>query len=635
MPPTPTADSSTFAFVSDRDGKPAIYAMNADGSGQRRLVGDSNENYFPSWSPDGKQIVFYTHVSEKRWIIQTMDADGSNTRKLVDDGICDGAPYWSPDGTRIAYTSAPDCDPDNREIVVVNADGSGKRLLTNNDADDYLSAWSPDSQRIAFTSDRDGNDEIYVMQADGSVPRRLTDNPGHDHMASWSPDGTQIIFVSDRDGDDEIYVTGLDGSGLEQLTDDPAMDWFPFWSPDGREIVFNSRRDGNLEVYVMNADGSNVRRLTNNPANDFNAVWRPQPGAFAPGTGEAFLLSPQSFQSMSTFQVALGDLDGDGDLDAVFSNVALANSQVWWNDGKGTFTNSGQSLTPQGHGVGVGDLDNDGDLDLFFGCNEYNNRNMRSQVYLNDGKGRFQSAGEGLPDLELSGNSAVLADVDVDGDLDAIVEYYEAPDRVYWNNGQGVFQGYVDLPVGDDGIMAWGDVNGDACVDLFVKEPGTGYKVLLNDGAGHLKDGWQMPSQTEILRGGIALGDLDGDGDLDAVVANGFQSTAYPTRVLVNDGNGRFSDSGQALGLTKSAWIGLGDLNGDGSLDMYISNFGLPNEVWLNDGKGQFTDSGLRLGGNGLTRIGALGDLDNDGDLDAFVACFSDGPNEIWFNQQH
>ncbi len=353
----------------------------------------------------------------------------------------------------------------------------------------------------------------------------------------------------------------------------------------------------------------------------------------APTPGLAFERSTQSFPAMNTFQVALADLDGDGDLDAVFANAALTPSQVWLNDGRGCFADSGQELTAQGHGVAVGDLDGDRDLDLFITCDTYDSRTRRSQVYANDGRGVFDPAGEGLPDLSLSGNSAVLADVDGDGDLDAIVEYYEAPYRVYRNDGLGTFGDQSGLPVANDAMLAWGDLNGDGYVDIFAKEPGAGYRTLVNDGQGQFSEHWRMPAPEEILRGGIALGDLDGDGDLDAAAANGFQSTSYPTRVFLNDGTGRFDDSGQELGLTKSAWLGLGDLNGDGHADLYVSNFGWPNEAWYNDGQGHFADSGLRLGGNGMTRVGALGDLDGDGDLDIFVAYFGDASCEAWFNK--
>ncbi len=94
-----------------------------------------------------------------------------------------------------------------------------------------------------------------------------------------------------------------------------------------------------------------------------------------------------------------------------------------------------------------------------------------------------------------------------------------------------------------------------------------------------------------------------------------------------------FEKSSQSFPPINTFQVALGDLNGDGHPDVYISNLGWPNEIWYNDGKGLFTDSGLRLGGHGMTRIGALGDLDNDGDLDIFVSLFGDGSNEVWFNK--
>jgi Tol biopolymer transport system component/putative intracellular protease/amidase len=275
-PPLEGGGDGLIAFVSDRDGNGEIYVMNADGSNQRRLTHFRNFDGVPTWSPDGRQLAFYTYLSHSKWAIQVMDADGSNQRPLTDNDACDGAPFWSPDGAWIVFTSAFDCDPDNREIVVMNADGSNQVKLTDNDVDDYLSAWSPDSQQIAFVSDRDGNDEIYTMNADGSNPQRLTFNDAHDYMPAWSPDGAQIAFASDRDGNDEIYVMDADGGNLQRLTDNDADEWFPSWSPDGAQLLFNSKRDGDdMDVYVMNAGGTNVRRLTDSPGQDFNAVWQP------------------------------------------------------------------------------------------------------------------------------------------------------------------------------------------------------------------------------------------------------------------------------------------------------------------------------------------------------------------------
>jgi hypothetical protein len=337
--------------------------------------------------------------------------------------------------------------------------------------------------------------------------------------------------------------------------------------------------------------------------------------------------STQVFEPARTFQIALADIDGDGDLDAIFSNMGENSSSVWLNDGSGRFTDSGQELTQWGHGVGARDLDGDGDVDLVITCASYTHR---TRIYLNDGGGNLSDSGQDLGDTSLSGNEVHLADIDTDGDLDLVVVYYEEPDKLYLNDGQGRF---TDSGRTIPEQSFFGRLNADEYVDIFAKDYGTGYKTMLNDGDGSFTDLWQM-ADTSAVYGAVAVEDLDDDGDLDAFVCNGDHSGTYPTKILLNGGDGRFSDSGQALDVTVWGRVGIGDLNGDGSADAFVSCFGLANQVWLNNGGGRFTDSGLRLTGdaNDNTTCVTLGDLNGDGSLDAFVANFADGGNEVWFS---
>jgi len=127
------------------------------------------------------------------------------------------------------------------------------------------------------------------------------------------------------------------------------------------------------------------------------------------------------------------------------------------------------------------------------------------------------------------------------------------------------------------------------------------------------------------------MGDLDGDGDLDAFVVNSVQAN----RVWLNNGSGVFSDSGQALGPSSGYGVSLADLDGDGDLDAFTANRGEGNKVWLNNGSGVFSDSGQSLGSAESSGVN-LGDLDGDGDLDAFVANnstpYNGQPNKVWLN---
>ena len=148
---------------------------------------------------------------------------------------------------------------------------------------------------------------------------------------------------------------------------------------------------------------------------------------------------------------------------------------------------------------------------------------------------------------------------------------------------------------------------------------------------------------------GVALGDVDGDGDLDAYVANharprpvrdecgvgesGWCSGGYGGCVCrlrsnswfgFNDGAGGFT-AGAGLGSANGRGVALGDVDGDGDLDAYVANSGA-NVVWVNQGGVQARTEGVFVAGPGLGSASsfwvALGDVDGDGDLDAYVANF-------------
>ena len=152
----------------------------------------------------------------------------------------------------------------------------------------------------------------------------------------------------------------------------------------------------------------------------------------------------------------------------------------------------------------------------------------------------------------------------------------------------------------EGGIM--GSRDGD--LDAFVvgwEEVG---RVLLNDGAAFFTDSGQSLGS----EGGwdVALGDLDGDSDLDALVAHSKADTVW-----LNDGNGIFISTDQLLGRTITAAVGLGDLDSDGDLDALTVGWGEPARVWLNDGNGNFADSGQTLTpGHIHMHSMALGDID-------------------------
>ena len=104
--PVWSADGARIAFVSERDGNPEIYVMNADGSGQTRLTNDAAADSAPAWAPDGTRILF-TAARDGNPELYTMNANGSNQTRLTNNTVVDGealgrptAPGWPSRATR-------------------------------------------------------------------------------------------------------------------------------------------------------------------------------------------------------------------------------------------------------------------------------------------------------------------------------------------------------------------------------------------------------------------------------------------------------------------------------------------------------------------------------------------------------
>ncbi len=283
--------------------------------------------------------------------------------------------------------------------------------------------------------------------------------------------------------------------------------------------------------------------------------------------------------SADSWGVALGDLNGNGHLDAFVANFGVQPNQVWTNDGTGVFSTNGLAGLGLAYSadVALGDLNGNGYLDAFV----VNGVNQPNQVWTNDGTGVFST--NGLAGLGLAYSADVaLGDLNGNGYLDAfVVNGVNQPNQVWTNDGTGIFS--------------------------------------TNGLAGLSSDDSRM----------VALGDLNGNGYLDAFVAN----TNQPNQVWTNDGTGVFSTNGLAgLGSGPSYGVALGDLNGNGYLDAFVANTNQPNQVWTNDGTGVFSTNGLAGLGSAYSIGVALGDLNGNGSLDAFVANHSES-NTVWLNQ--
>ena len=318
-------------------------------------------------------------------------------------------------------------------------------------------------------------------------------------------------------------------------------------------------------------------------------------------------------------------------------------NRIYINNGMGGFPDAGITTltrTNDSRAVALGDLDGDGNLDAFVANHAQVNR-----IYINNGMGGFPDAG--ITTLTGTNNSLAVAlgDLDNDGNLDAFVGNNSQVNRVYINNGvtSGVWEGFeasaAPLTGTNDSVgVALGDLDNDGDLDAFVANSGQTNRIYINDGMGGFPDAdiTVLPNIGVVYSSGVALGDLDGDGNLDAFAAN-FDGVNH---IYMNNGvtNGAWEGFEAAAPVSSSTErhdslaVALGDLDGDGNLDAFVVNRDQPNRIYINNGMGGFPATGITvLTGANNSRAVALGDLDNDGDLDAFVGN-RDQPNRIYIN---
>ncbi|MFT5681170.1 MAG: hypothetical protein ACI8RZ_002076 [Myxococcota bacterium] len=354
-------------------------------------------------------------------------------------------------------------------------------------------------------------------------------------------------------------------------------------------------RGAGLVVADLNSDGLDDVFLPNfSPCQLFLS----QPdGTLADASPDSL---PDYDRKCDAWAASAADVDGDGDLDLFLARDSQPD-QLFLNDGTGTFTNvsSGSGL---GGGVGSrsgswGDLDGDGDLDLFVARHHTVSIPAEASVednalFLSQGDGTFDNITDQLPEAAVSGYTFLGSWLDIDGDADQdlyiINDFgYQLQPNVLLTNDGGTLTADTDdesglgLAIEAMGLGV-GDLNDDGLPDMMITDRDA-LHLMLSSG-----DFWYdaavsqglIPSEEQYAAWGVALADMDNDGDLDAPMVYGPPEegafTDQPDALWVQAEGGTFTDEAESWGLaqtTSGRGLVVADLNDDGWLDLIKTDY--------------------------------------------------------------
>lgn len=494
-----------------------------------------------------------------------------------------------------------------------------------------------DGAYAVAVADLDGDGDQDLVSA-GFVDDELVwyENDGGD-PGTWS--GTVVSTTAN--GPSSIVAADLDGDGDNDLITSSSVDdtiaWYENDNGAGSSWTATdvaTTADNATDVAAGDLDGDGDIDLASASITDNTIAW------YENTAGDASAWTPTDITAlaMGATSVAIGDIDGDGDMD--LATASQNDDRIAWlensaGDASSWTPDSINVTADNAQSVAIGDLDGDGDLDL------------ASASYSDDTVAWYENSGDGSSwtpaDITTTADGAqsvTIADLDVDGDLD-VASASDLDDTVAWyENTAGDASTWVatDATTAADEAQAVtdGDLDGDGDPDLAAaSQADDTLSWVENELPARNQPSWEpftINSQNGLDPTMTTLVDLDGDGDLDAVNVESANDNALWIENLNGDGTAWLS-ADLFTTADQPIWITPGDIDSDGDADLVVGHFNGKEVTWYeNTGNFSSWPATTVLAGTASIRQIAAADLDGDGDVDLASTESTDGDVAIHLN---
>lgn len=267
-----------IAFIYSRGNNWELWSIDPDGRDLKQLTKTIEDERWPSFSQDGKRIVFGNNRGDF-WIINT---EGGNLEKIKLKPGNYARPVWAPDNSRIIYTSIISVVPEDSNVweIPIEKDRflEEREFIFEKGLENFIT-FSKDGNKLIYSlfmppRARVLKQDLMLFDINEKSFKKLFSD-GYDNSQSvWLPDSSKIVYVSNKSGSYQIWGMNIDGSDSKQLTKTLGYNGNPCCSPDGKEIAFVSSRTGSEQLWIMDIDGSNQRQITFLPGEAKDPVWK-------------------------------------------------------------------------------------------------------------------------------------------------------------------------------------------------------------------------------------------------------------------------------------------------------------------------------------------------------------------------